>query len=71
MEAYIRSTNITGVIKLKEMRYTGHAEGMYVTRNGCYILFKDLPVWEPKITSVDNRKVLKCVFVTELAYNVV
>jgi len=65
VEAYIRPTNIIGVIKLKEMRYTGHVEDMYVTRNGCHILFKDLPVWEPKSTSVDKRKELKCVFVTE------
>jgi len=71
MEAYIGSTNIIGVIKLKEMRNIGHVEGMYVTRNGCYILFKDLPVWEPKSTIVDKRKELKCVFVTELKHNVV
>ena len=62
---------IIGVIKLKEIRYAGHVEDMSVTRNGCYILFKDLPVWEPKRISVDKRKVLKRVFVRELTRNVV
>jgi hypothetical protein len=41
MEVYIRSTNIIGDIKLWEMRYVGHVEGMYETKNGCSILFKD------------------------------
>ena len=55
----------SGAKRLKEIRYAGHVEDMSVTRNGSYILFKDLPVWEPKRISVDKRKVLKSVFVTE------
>ena len=52
------------------MRYAGHVDGMYETKNGCCILFKDpkenLPVWESKGKSVDGRKEL----VTEFTDNV-